>query len=215
MSQWTVTELTATPVAEMPIEIAERKGTGHPDTICDALAEELSRNLCSVYVDKFGVIMHHNVDKALLWGGASLPAYGGGKVLAPIEIFMGGRATSDYRGTKIPVEEIVTASCRNWLRSHFHALDVEREVKIHSLIRPGSADLVELFLRQEQAGVALANDTSCGVGFAPLSELERLVLKVEQYLNSAEVKSSNPEVGETKIAGESDFLPRLPFVNES
>lgn len=202
MSQLTITELTAPPVADMPIEIVERKGTGHPDTICDALAEELSRNLCSAYLDKFGVIMHHNVDKALLWGGVSQPAYGGGKVLAPIEIFMGGRATNDYRGTRIPVEEIVNASCRNWLSSHFHALDVEREVKIHSLIRPGSADLVELFLRQEQAGVALANDTSCGVGFSPLSELERLVLKVEQYLNSAEVKSSHPEVGEDiKVMG--------------
>jgi S-adenosylmethionine synthetase len=28
------------------VEIVERKGVGHPDTICDALAEALSRNLC-------------------------------------------------------------------------------------------------------------------------------------------------------------------------
>lgn len=28
------------------VEIVERKGLGHPDMICDALAETLSRNLC-------------------------------------------------------------------------------------------------------------------------------------------------------------------------
>jgi len=27
----------------LPVEIVERKGIGHPDTVCDALAEELSR----------------------------------------------------------------------------------------------------------------------------------------------------------------------------
>jgi S-adenosylmethionine synthetase len=26
------------------VEVVERKGIGHPDTICDALAETLSRN---------------------------------------------------------------------------------------------------------------------------------------------------------------------------
>jgi S-adenosylmethionine synthetase len=49
-------------------EIVERKGLGHPDTICDALAETLSRNLCREHRDRFGTVLHHNVDKALLYG---------------------------------------------------------------------------------------------------------------------------------------------------
>ena len=27
---------------ETPVEVVERKGLGHPDTMCDALAEEIS-----------------------------------------------------------------------------------------------------------------------------------------------------------------------------
>ncbi|MGD2053738.1 MAG: methionine adenosyltransferase [Gammaproteobacteria bacterium] len=180
----------------LPVEIVERKGTGHPDTICDALAEELSRTLCRYYLDNFGLILHHNVDKALLQGGISQPAFGGGKVTAPMEIFLAGRATSEYKGTRVPIEELVTQSCNNWLQSNFHALDPERDVKLHSLIRPGSPDLVELYLRQEKTGIALANDTSCGVGYAPLSELERIVLNVEQTLNASATKQTHPEIGE-------------------
>jgi S-adenosylmethionine synthetase len=66
------------------VEIVERKGLGHPDTICDALAETLSRNLCREYRDRFGTVLHHNVDKALLRGGRAAPAFGGGNVVEPV-----------------------------------------------------------------------------------------------------------------------------------
>ena len=178
------------------VEIVERKGIGHPDTICDALAEELSRSLCEFYMDNFGLVLHHNVDKALLWGGISQPEYGGGKIISPMEIFLAGRATNEYKGVSVPIEELVEQSCTNWLNSNFHALDPIRDIKLHSLIRPGSPDLVELYLRQEKTGIALANDTSCGVGYAPLSEMERIVLHVENSLNSAETKELHPETGE-------------------
>lgn len=60
-----------------PVEIVERKGLGYPDTICNALAEALSRNLCREYRHRFGNILHHNVDKALLCGGRAAAAFGG------------------------------------------------------------------------------------------------------------------------------------------
>lgn len=185
-----------------PVEIVERKGIGHPDTVCDALAEELSRALSKYYLDHFGLVMHHNVDKALLWGGVSTPRFGGGEVIEPIEIFLAGRATCEYQGHRIPLEKLVQESSTNWLRKHFHALDPERHIKLHCLIRPGSVDLVDLYLRQEQTGIALANDTSCGVGYAPLSDLERSVLQVEKMLNSTDIKTRYPEIGEDiKVMG--------------
>jgi len=70
--------------------------------MCDALAEELSRSLCPFYLEHFGFVMHHNVDKALLWGGRSEPRFGGGTIIAPIEIFIAGRATCEYKGVKVP-----------------------------------------------------------------------------------------------------------------
>lgn len=202
MYQITITTREPSSPAYKPVEVVERKGIGHPDTICDALAEELSRALCRFYLDKFGIVMHHNVDKVLLRGGTSQPRFGGGVVTAPIELFMAGRATCEYKGITVPIEELIRESCVQWLQSHFHVLDPLQHIKLHSLIRPGSVDLVELYLRQEQTGIALANDTSCGVGYAPLSELERVVLQVEKSLNSADTKSAHPEIGEDiKVMG--------------
>lgn len=188
--------LTSPPINEWPVEVVERKGMGHPDTICDALADELSRRLCRFYLKHFGFIAHHNVDKALLWGGVARPAFGGGAVLEPMEIFLAGRATLGRRGVDAPIDELVEETVRDWFEGHMHAVDPERHVKIHSLVRPGSADLVDLFERQRETGAALANDTSCGVGFAPLSDLERTVLGVERRLNDAAAKREFPEYGE-------------------
>jgi S-adenosylmethionine synthetase len=91
--------LTALEIGDETIEIVERKGLGHPDTICDALAETLSRNLCREYRRRFEIILHHNVDKALLSGGRAIAEFGGGRVLAPINIYLAGRATSQVEMT--------------------------------------------------------------------------------------------------------------------
>jgi S-adenosylmethionine synthetase len=87
--------------ADAGVEVVERKGLGHPDTICDALAETFSRNLCREYRRRFGEILHHNVDKALLCGGRAAPAFGGGSVLAPITIHLAGRAVTGV-GSRTP-----------------------------------------------------------------------------------------------------------------
>lgn len=197
-----INSLSGIPVSANPVEMVERKGLGHPDTICDYLAEHLSSSLCRFYHDRFGIVLHHNVDKGLLFGGRSSPAFGGGKVLEPMDIFLVGRATMSYRGIKVPVEELAIEGSRQWFRKHFHALDPERHLKIHCLIRPGSQDLTELFLRQATTGIALANDTSCGVGYAPLSELETVVLESERYINSPVIRDAHPAFGQDiKVMG--------------
>jgi len=191
-----VNNLDPRPVEDREVEIVERKGLGHPDSICDALAERLSVGLCRFYLEHFGMVLHHNVDKVLLWAGSSRPAFGGGEILSPMEIFLAGRATLSFEGIDVPVSEIVEESCRSWFAENFHALDASKHVKVHSLIRPGSSDLVDLYLRQRRTGKWLANDTSCGVGYAPVSPLERATLDVEHALNSHETKAAHPQLGE-------------------
>lgn len=90
----------------LDVEVVERKGLGHPDTICDAFAESVSVQLCQHYLERFGTILHHNVDKILLCGGSARVAFGGGQVLEPMELYLAGRATSEYEGERIPVAEI-------------------------------------------------------------------------------------------------------------
>lgn len=193
-----VSALLDLPPTEQALEVVERKGLGHPDTICDALAEELSLALSRFYLERFGFVLHHNVDKVLLRGGSSRPAFGGGEVTEPIEIYLAGRATSEYRGVRVPIQDLAVTCCEAWLRRHLHALDVSRHVRVHCLVRPGSSELVELFERGRTAPSRLANDTSFGIGFAPFSPLERAVLEVERALRRAPA----PERGEdVKVMG--------------
>ena len=183
-----------------PVEIVERKGLGHPDTICDGIAEHICVRLCRYYLDHFGVILHHNVDKILLCGGAARPAFAGGEVLEPIEIYLAGRATAEHAGTRIPTHDIATEACRDWLRAHIELIDLDRHIRIVSRLRPGSADLARIFA--EGGDRPLANDTSCGAGFAPLTDLEKTVLTVERTLNSRETKHAHPEIGpDIKVMG--------------
>src|SRR3989304_1096796 len=95
--------ISALDIPDDTVEVVERKGLGHPDTICDALAETLSRNLCREYRERFGKILHHNVDKALLCGGRAKPAFGGGSVLAPINIYLAGRAVTNVDNQELRI----------------------------------------------------------------------------------------------------------------
>jgi S-adenosylmethionine synthetase len=175
------------------VEVVERKGLGHPDTICDALADNLSRNLCQIYQERCGEILHHNVDKALLIGGSAVPAFGGGAVLKPMDIILAGRAIGKVGDTPLPIEEIAIEGSRAWLRNNFHALDPDRHVNIFARLGSGSQNLQSLFAR---SGVPLANDTSIGVGFAPRSPLEDLVLDVERSINRRDRAKIHPAWGE-------------------
>lgn len=192
-------------VREMQVELVERKGLGHPDYIADSASEVASRALCRYYLKEFGTILHHNLDKTLVVGGQANPRFGGGEVLEPIYILVAGRATTEVRlrdGVHyIPFGKLVVESVREWIRSNFRYLDPDSHVIVDYMIRKGSADLVTVFEAGKQS-IPLANDTSIGVGFAPLSILEQLVLGTEKLLNNREFKKKYPAVGEdVKVMG--------------
>lgn len=187
------------------IEMAERKGIGHPDTICDEIAEHISIALSRYYLEHFGAVMHHNVDKALMVGGQSQPVYGGGKVLKPISLIIAGRATRQVGDKVVPVEEIAAETAKKWLNQHIRHLDVSKDVQITAHIRPGSADLVELFNRFGRGEMPLANDTSFGAGYYPLTPLEQTIIGIEELLNHPETKKQLPFIGEDiKVMGVKD-----------
>ena len=47
-----VEKITQTPIEKQEIEIIERKGGGHPDSMADGFAEAVSRALCNEYIKK-------------------------------------------------------------------------------------------------------------------------------------------------------------------
>uniref|UniRef100_A0A7C2V8W3 S-adenosylmethionine synthase n=1 Tax=Ignisphaera aggregans TaxID=334771 RepID=A0A7C2V8W3_9CREN len=192
-------------IENLSIEMVERKGTGHPDYIADGIAEAVSRALCKYYINTYGTILHHNVDKVLVVGGQSNPKFGGGEIIHPIRIIVSGRATSFVKTKEglefVPVGTIVLRAVNNWIRSSFRYLDPQEHAIVDYKIGQGSADLVGIF-ELGLKKVPLANDTSFGVSYAPLSKLENLVLTTERLLNAPQMKSRLPALGEdVKVMG--------------
>lgn len=185
-------ELKQTPVEQQRVELVERKGTGHPDSICDAIMEQASVALCREYLAAFGRVLHHNIDKCLLVAGRTEPRPGGGRVLEPMRLVFGDRATAEYRGKRIDVGAIAEAAASDWLRRNLRYVDPARDIIFQNELKEGSPELTDIFERE----VVGANDTSAAVGYAPLTETERLVFAAERYLNSPEFKHDFPEAGE-------------------
>ncbi len=198
MGHTSVEFLAGKPVSEHDVEIVERKGVGHPDSICDAIMERVSIALSREYRQRFGVILHHNIDKALLVAGAADVAFGGGRVTEPMRLIFGDRATAVVNGERVPVEEIAVDTARLWLRENLRFVDPDADVRYDVQIKPGAPELVDIFSR-EAGG---ANDTSAAVGYAPLTQTEEIVRRTEQLMNSRTFKEDFPEAGEDiKIMG--------------
>jgi S-adenosylmethionine synthetase len=191
-------ELMQKPVEQRRVELVERKGTGHPDSICDAIMEQGSVALCREYLDSFGRVLHHNLDKGLLVGGRTEPRLGGGQVLEPMRLVFGDSATAEYKGKRFDVGAIIRASAKEWLRHNLRFVDPDRNIFFQDEVKKGSPELIDIFERE----IISANDTSAAVGYAPPTETERLVFATERYLNSPEFKRSFPEAGEdVKVMG--------------
>jgi len=192
-------------LGEQPVEMVERKGKGHPDVLCDQASEELSIALSEFYLDKYGRVLHHNVDKCVLVGGQSTVTFGGGEVLEPIYLLLVGRAVGtisngDGPEDVVPVGKFAVRHTKQWLSDTLRYIELPGDFIIDYKIRSGSTDLVGNF--DQGTRIPRANDTSFAVAYAPMTETERIVLQSEQLLNSERFKAGLPQVGEDiKIMG--------------
>ena len=188
------------PVSEQRVEIVERKGTGHPDYMCDSMMEAISVALSREYVKEFGIVLHHNIDKGLLAAGRVEKKFGGGRVLKPMELTIGDRATFMVGGKKISVADIAMNAAQTWLKQNMRFVDPRKHLTCRIVLAPGSEELTDIFARP--GGIRGANDTSAAVGYYPLSPTELVVLGLERHLNSKRFKQKYPETGEdVKVMG--------------
>jgi len=184
-------------IADQEVELVERKGLGHPDSIADGVSESVSRALSRLYLDEYGKILHHNTDETQVVGGGSEPKFGGGRVTNPIYILLVGRATTEVNGEKLPYRDVAVEAAKKYVSSVCAHLDIDKHVDFDCRIGQGSVDLRGVF---DQKAV-LANDTSFGVGFAPFSDTERVVLESERFL-TLKLKKKLPALGEdVKVMG--------------
>lgn len=171
-------------------EVVERKGLGHPDTLCDTAAEDLARHLADRALDRTGGHGHFNVDKGLLIGGAAEVQYGGGRVLRPAHLILAGRA--DLRRLGTPDE--LAAAVRDGLGSSVPAEGLGVEVRVN----PPTAELADL---TSTSGIPLANDTSYAVVSLPRTPLEAAVHDVERHLTAAPTRARLPIGTDVKVLG--------------
>ncbi|OYR50703.1 S-adenosylmethionine synthetase [Halorubrum sp. Ea1] len=195
-----VSRLDRRAVEDQEVEIVERKGIGHPDSICDGVAESVSRALSQLYLDRVGKVLHYNTDETQLVAGRAAPAYGGGEVVEPIYLLIVGRATKEYEGEQLPVDSTALAAARDYLAEAIPELEYGTDVVVDVKLGEGSGDLQDVFGEETQQ-VPMANDTSFGVGHAPLTETETIVHEAERALNGR-YHDEHPELGpDVKIMG--------------
>ena len=172
-----VEPLNQIPLEKQQVELVERKGIGHPDSIADGVAESISRALCRTYMEEAGVYLHHNTDQGEVVAGQSQPKFGGGRIIRPIYLLIDGRATKEFEGHLFPTDSIAVEAAHDYLRETIPNLDHDRGLIVDCRLGVGSTDLTDVF-RPCNSKVPRANDTSFGVGHAPFSETETIVREV-------------------------------------
>lgn len=185
------------PTPKGKVELVERKGIGHPDSVADALAEEVSRSLCKMYRKEFGTVLHHNTDETQIVAGMSAPRFGGGVVVSPAYILLVGRATTfiaeGKRLRELPCASTAIKAARQYMKKTFPNVDMDSDIIMDAKLGQGSDDLRGVY----QTSKVLANDTSFGVGYAPYSITEKVVFETEKYINGKlkkDLKESGQDV---------------------
>lgn len=194
------------------LEIVERKGRGHPDTLCERLAEELSRTYCALTRERFGTILRHQFDKLVLMGGRCDVWFGGGQFRSPIRLLINGRLTARLGNDRLAFRDAIFAAAQLFLEAELRSFEFTVDCRviletssnqtrgIRTGSHPGSAPVHHRFRPRTLADIPehvrpLANDTSLGCAWAPYSELEELVLRIEGQFTSDAAQSLHPWIG--------------------
>ncbi len=205
-----VTEATGPSIEKTPVEIVERKGIGHPDSLCDGIAERISVEYTRWCEENLGVLLHHNFDKVQLVAGEVEVGYGSGQMLKPIRIQIAGRGIPTFQGRKIPLDDIAIEAAKKHVQETMRYLDPNRHMVIDSYAGRGAEELQYVVDR------VTANDTSFGVSYWPRSGLERSVYRTAQYINH-ELIDDLPLGEDIKVMGmrrdgELTLTVALPFM---
>lgn len=193
-----VEKITQTPIEKQEIELVERKGVGHPDSMADGFAEAVSRALCNEYIKKCGTVLHHNTDQVEVVAGRSSPEFKGGELISPIYVLLVGRATKEFEGSRIATDTAAVRATKQYLKYTLPDIDTENDIIIDCKLGDGSTDLQSVFKRGQ---APMANDTSFGVGHAPFSEVEQIVYNTERKM-VLDFKKDIPAIGtDIKVMG--------------
>jgi S-adenosylmethionine synthetase len=179
------------------VEFVERKGAGHPDTICDHLAEELARELARNYIEHTGYVQHFNVDKAVLAAGSVEVGFGDGHHTKASRLVLVGKA--DSLGDWAPDPSRLAVEWKSKLLEILPEAG-EEAFDVEIWLNQSSPDLQSVVTESAHAA-PLANDTSFAAVSTPHSALEETVYRVEKLLNSPTYRQGVPIGRDIKVMG--------------
>jgi S-adenosylmethionine synthetase len=177
-----ITEATGRFIEEYPVEIVERKGIGHPDSLCDGIAERVSVEYTRWCQENLGVTLHHNFDKVQLVAGEVEVGFGKGELLKPIHVQIAGRGTPEYKERQVPMDAIAVGAAKMHIRETMKNLDPDKHMVIDCFAGRGAVELAHTVDHIK------ANDTSFGCAHWPRSQVEESVYETAQYINYELIK---------------------------
>lgn len=198
------------PAFDSTFDKVELKGKGHPDTLSDSLATHLSLAYSSYVLNKYGIILHHNFDKVGMMGGSASVTFGRGTILSPIRVLLNGRASDVFGNEKIPVQKILVDATKKFFKKQLPMIDPEKDIRILYEVASGSSPgqvasnadgrRSHWFKPRSAEDISylrnlLSNDTSTGVGYYPMTLLDKIVISLEKKLNESSYKKDKPWLG--------------------
>jgi len=212
--------------ARTDVELVERKGVGHPDTLCDAIAERASRYYSSHCLEVFGRLAHHWFDKVMLIGGEAQLGFGRGELVAPYRVIFAGKAVLHVRRQSIPCYELLHRATAEVLCETLHGFDPTRHLLVDLQVRDGRGpgQICSRYRPRTAQDLpaaraeAVSNDCNLCAAFAPFTELEQMVFDSERFLNGEAFKLANPDTGSdikiigTRRSASLRLLVNLPFI---
>ena len=167
----------------LPVEIVERKGVGHPDSLADGIAEAVAREVGALVQPRKAP--PYIFADALILPGVSKPRFGGGDVTHPFRVWLLSISDPPIRPA------FFRDLCRRYLTTVLRNCEPNYvQTEIVSTRAPSR------WVRAYSDDPGTTEDTAVGIGYAPLGRLESLTLDLESHLNSGSFKEKMPALGE-------------------
>lgn len=207
-----------------PIEIVERKGIGHPDTLADTIAEAISIQYSRHCLKNYGVVLNHNIDKLSLGRGLSEVRPGLSRMLRPIHVDFNGRISKTFAGEPIPYKDIFEKSAQYILARTLPAIDLSKDLVFNHLTTDHSVSPTWFNPRNRDdihgAVSPFTSDSAVCVASYPLTAIEQLILDLEKSLYGENWTPRFPDLG-TDIKflvyrkhNNVEIMVRLPFLGK-
>lgn len=161
------------------IEVVERKGIGHPDTLAGLISESSCIAICKFFIKKYGIIPRFNIDQVEINGGDIDVDFLRSKIIKKGIISISGKISYFNRRDikiinrviKLEAEKIIK---KNISKNIVKFFDIKINIGVYSIKN-------KLFF--ENKLIPLCEDTSLGIGFYPYTNIETLTLDISHQLD--------------------------------